>query len=378
MPLRLTYIADIEEISAQKLYSLNVKFDTHKDPIYQLNNWYHRAISQQPRTVLESKSVTVPTERLKTYNLLKYEIKIGGNLNKFLHKPISNANFSDGFLNDLDLYHFHLGDGYDKGFIARSDFVAIAKVTPTEILILSIEDHNKKRNPNLWYDYKILEILHCEFPSYLSNLKIESYSNCAIETIEKRKAYRAEKMNCPVRMSDGTIYYLPGLGVDISGNSLKATFNSFQYLYLFNRIRESIIPLLIKLLLVDNIYSNNGLTVTLLNVDKFTAILKLEYDKNSSLLYIDPIKNSLKSIRLKKFNSINTKYMITFSKFVVTSIAADIYGNTLLLIFDRYSDNDFIFLLKNPSFEKEINLWINIKNRFKASALSNDICILTF
>jgi len=379
MPLSLTYRADLEEITVQKLHSLSVEFDTSQDPIYQLNNWYHRAISQQPRSIVESRALSIPTERLNTYNFLKHEIKIGGNLNKFLHKPITKANFSDGFLNDLNLYHFHLGDGYDeknKGFIARSDYVAIAKVTPTEVIVLCIENHNKKINPNLWYDYKIIEILHCEFPSYLSNLKIDSDSNCIVENIEERKTYRKSKMNCPIRMSDGTTYLLPGLGVDVSGNSLKAKISSFQYVHIFNRISEKIIPLIIKLQLLNNDYNSNKLTVTLLNVDKCSAILRLNYDNKNSILLLDLNKNLLKSIRLESFYITNIKYMFTFEEFVVTSIETDIYGNILLMMFDRNSVNDFNFLLKNPIFEKELNLLININNRFKATVLSDDICIL--
>ena len=118
----------------------------NKNYFYQYYNLLNRVIPLKERKLIENPNMVVPKDIENGYEKLKFDIKIGNNLNKYQTDNIFYAYKNDLMLDRDDLFHFHLSTTIQtqekyKGLVERTDFLAIAKVKNDEVIIIDIVKH---------------------------------------------------------------------------------------------------------------------------------------------------------------------------------------------------------------------------------------------
>lgn len=162
-----------------------------KNCYYQYHNFLNKIISLQSRKVSHPPTLNLPDSEdiKKGFQALKLDIEKGNNLNKYQSDKIVNANFEDSMFDRDDLFHFHLSDEIQtkkkyKGLVKRTDYLAIAKVTDSEVRIIDIVPHthqdeeeaieNGLKGTDLTFcNMGYFEKLEEDAPELLNNLKIQ-------------------------------------------------------------------------------------------------------------------------------------------------------------------------------------------------------------
>nr|WP_109267691.1 hypothetical protein [Acinetobacter baumannii] len=163
-----------------------------KNCYYQYYNFLNKIISLQPRKFSYPSTLTLSDSNdiQKGFEALKFDTEKGNNLNKYQSDKIVNANFEDSMFDRDDLFHFHLSDEVQtkkkyKGLVKRSDYLAIAKVTDSEVRIIDIVPHthqdekeaieNGLKGTDLTFcNMGYFEKLEEDAPELLNNLKIQN------------------------------------------------------------------------------------------------------------------------------------------------------------------------------------------------------------
>lgn len=158
---------------------------------YQYHNFLSKLISLQPRKLSYSSTLNLPDsdDIQKGFEALKFDIEKGNNLNKYQSDKIIYANLEDSMLDRDNLFHFHLSSKIQtkkkyKGLVTRSNYLAIAKVTDTEVRIIDIVPHihqdgeeaikNGLKGTDLTFcNMEYFEKLEEDAPEFLDSFKIQ-------------------------------------------------------------------------------------------------------------------------------------------------------------------------------------------------------------
>lgn len=177
-------------------------------------NFKRRILGNHSRKVYESKELYISPQYANKYKKIKEVIIGGGNLRPYLSHQIRkigkipNVEDNDYQLNDWGITHLHFDA---KG----TNDVLFVMFTDTEAYIIQMFPHNKRDNPYIWVDKRLIEILHNNWPKIIENYKtVISDENL---TSEQRKTIRKYHDNMTVTVSDGTNYLPTGGGMVLSG-----------------------------------------------------------------------------------------------------------------------------------------------------------------
>ncbi|KAB1851979.1 hypothetical protein F4W09_15425 [Acinetobacter tandoii] len=184
-------LEDLKSLIKSRQILPNLIF-SDKNCYYQYHNFLDKIISLQPRKFSYPPTLDLPDsdDIQKGFEALKFDIEKGNNLNKYQSDKIVNANFQDSMFDRDDLFHFHLSDEIQtkkkyKGFVKRTDYLAIAKVTDSEVRIIDIVPHthqdekeaiaNGLKGTDLTFcNMGYFEKLEEDAPELLNNLKIQN------------------------------------------------------------------------------------------------------------------------------------------------------------------------------------------------------------
>jgi hypothetical protein len=230
--IRCDLLKDLDHIAESKLISKGYRFEKNSNiSIFnQYMNLINREVSPQPRSIFYSKHLKCPEGLKNGFQNLIHNLKAGYNVNAYLSSSLKDASYNDGFLNDFGLHHFHLGSGYcdkgkSKGFINRTGPVLIAYITDFSAYLIGIFDHG------MWFDQKLIEIVHDEWPHVLKYFKINGvipeYNKI---TTQHRKILRDKRYNAFLNMPDGTVYTSVGGGITGANTNTNLTIQ-FDFLY---------------------------------------------------------------------------------------------------------------------------------------------------
>ncbi|MCP4350145.1 MAG: hypothetical protein GY795_32110 [Desulfobacterales bacterium] len=105
-------------------------------------NALKRMVSAKPRTIEISKEFSCPTDLQKNLTAFKSKAKSGEDLTPYLSKRIKDIEYSDPFLNDWGIHHFHLGmKKEDSKFAERTGPLLFAKVTEKTVCFIDVMNH---------------------------------------------------------------------------------------------------------------------------------------------------------------------------------------------------------------------------------------------
>ena len=165
----------------------------------------HRA----PKTVHESRELSIPPALKSDYAALKKLIEQGGDLTTYLSRdiPKKQADKNDRLLNAWGIHHLHFRP-------AGTLDVLFVKFSDSEAFVLQALPHGA-RHPATWVETSLLEILHSNWPQAAGG----KISGLAGETLtsSERVATRKVNANFATRLPGGVVYFGDG-GLSASGH----------------------------------------------------------------------------------------------------------------------------------------------------------------
>ena len=158
---------------------------------------------------------------------------------KRVGKLSTNYEKQDRLFNDWNIHHLHLGTlrkQPNSGLMNRSKNVLF--VYPTDdhahLLFLDIRSHDPN-DPEPWYDKKLIEIIHAEWPAFVADYIAKGVVGVYGQTTEssvklfrgesKEHKLAAKQIGAPftpafitfLQMDDGTVYHPFGNGLAMNG-----------------------------------------------------------------------------------------------------------------------------------------------------------------
>ncbi|MEL0655469.1 hypothetical protein V6257_10545 [Pseudoalteromonas issachenkonii] len=206
------------------------KYDDSKDLTDNsiiLFNINRRLPMQTPRKVIFSSEFYCPDENRRGLDHLVKKIEAGDCLTPNLSKTISRADYNDAALDGWGIHHFHLGGKQINGVVERTKNVVFVFILADCALFIQILAHGKGY-PDLWVNTSLLEIIHNNWPDTISHMKT-TLSGTKLSASERTNLRRCNT-NVNIEVSDGTVYFSPGGGRMINGDSI-TDFMSLQLIY---------------------------------------------------------------------------------------------------------------------------------------------------
>lgn len=235
---------------------------------------YHRykfrKINESPRTVHVSNTFTCFSEFENTYNDIIRKIENGEPLRPYQSRKLKDTDYDDAMLMDWGVQHLHLGDNLQPdGFIQRTNELLFVRFTNTDAYIINIFEHDN------WTDLEVLEIIHNNWPQSIEDFLIKDAVDLAFSPEkEDLKQLRKAQINSAVKLSDGSIYMGPGMGVTTAGSPLISTRNVLRLQKLFKRSFDHIVKN------HKDIFTSNNIEF---DQERLTIGLRLE---NKQLVYM--------------------------------------------------------------------------------------------
>lgn len=199
------------------LPACNLKYDDSLTPEQNtmrfLNAHGRRIPAIKPRTIHESRELSIPSKNLTDYQALVTLIQAGGDLKPYLSRDIlkkKRSDKQDGLLNSWGIQHLHFRH-------EGSDQLLFCVIAEADVFMIQTLPHNAE---HLWVNTQLFQILHDNWPALIargkhSGLRQEEFPAA------KRSSLRGYNANFPITVSDGTVYLPPTGGTLASGESLE-------------------------------------------------------------------------------------------------------------------------------------------------------------
>lgn len=180
-------------------------------------NAYNRRIPRAlPRTVHESRELSIPYAFEQDYLILKGAMRSGDDLRPYMSRDFikkRRPDKNDGLLNAWGIQHFHFRP-------EGTDHLLFCKVTDSDIFAIQVLPHDH----DAWVDDRLIEILHTNWPAEIKAGKLHGISPESFSA-DKRFALRNDNANFPITTSDNTVYLAPGGGLMASGDNSEVRLN---------------------------------------------------------------------------------------------------------------------------------------------------------
>ena len=174
-------------------------------------NAYRRIPAAKPRTIHESRELSIPSEYLQDYKTLVEIITSGGDLRAYLSRDIQRKKKpykNDGLLDSWGIQHLHFRTcGTDK--------LLFCMITESDVFAIQTLPHAAEY---LWVNTQLIQIIHDNWPDLIIRAKHPGLQPEIIPA-SKRHYLRNKKVNFAITVADGTVYQPPAGGRMASGDS---------------------------------------------------------------------------------------------------------------------------------------------------------------
>lgn len=175
-----------------------------------------RRPDSRPRTVILSDTFSCPANLQPGWARLKGLIETGQDITPNLSKLVKQLHNKDSMLNDWGVHHFHLGDNIKGEFIERTGPLLFALITKDNFYAINVYQHGA------WADAEIVETIHRNWPSAVSQYQIQGVISATEITEQERLTLRAKNTNSFIAVNDGTGYAPIGGGVVGAGYNIQS------------------------------------------------------------------------------------------------------------------------------------------------------------
>lgn len=232
--LNIDLAADLKDMAYKKLINAGFQNVSLDRAVYQYYNVLKRIVAAKPRKIHKSKEFICPESYRLALKNFEEKVQRGDKLTPFLSEKLKDASYSDGMLNDWNIYHFHLTNRMKKnGWARRSDYELFAYVTETDMYFVQIYEH---KNPLLYCQQDIIRIIYDNWPMLLDQFHLKDI--CSLTEViddEQYKKLREANISTFVELGENLVFGLIGGGYMSDGSSGEAM-NLSDFIY--NRLRE--------------------------------------------------------------------------------------------------------------------------------------------
>jgi hypothetical protein len=182
-----------------------------------LNAHNRRLPVPTPRTVHESRELSIPQEYEQDYLVLKEAIRSGADLRPYMSRVIAKKgrpDKNDPLLNSWGIQHLHFrteGTGH----------LLFCKITASNVFAIQVLPHDED---GLWVNEQLMEILHENWPEEIASGRVHGIPP-EVHTTNKRVELRGYNANFIITTKDGTQYLAPGGGLLASGDCAEDRLN---------------------------------------------------------------------------------------------------------------------------------------------------------
>ena len=150
--LDVDLVSDMQKMLSERLTKAGYQNVDPNRVMYQYFNAQKRIVEPKPRTVHRSREFVCPKPYEQALANFEAKVERGDSLIPYLSDKLVDASYSDGMLNDWNIYHFHLTNRFkDNGWAKRSDYELFAYVTDTDLYLIQVYEH-KDRIRLLWIE----------------------------------------------------------------------------------------------------------------------------------------------------------------------------------------------------------------------------------
>jgi hypothetical protein len=182
-----------------------------------LNAHNRRIPAAKPRTVHESRELSIPPEYRKDCEALVAVIRAGGDLKAYLSRDIlkkKRPDRNDPLLNSWGIQHLHFRTG-------GTDQLLFCVITESDVFVIQTLPHAAE---HLWVNTQLIQILHDNWPDMIVRAKHTGLQPEAFPA-PKRQSLRGYNANFPITVDDGTVYLPLAGGTMASGDSQEDRIN---------------------------------------------------------------------------------------------------------------------------------------------------------
>ncbi|MGA9782114.1 MAG: hypothetical protein WBQ52_08155 [Terracidiphilus sp.] len=176
-----------------------------------LNAYNRRIPAAKPRTVHESRELSIPSEYRQNYDALAALVRAGGDLRAYLSRDVlkrKRPDRNDGLLNSWGIQHLHFRTG-------GTDQLLFCAITESDVFVIQTLPHNAEY---LWVNTQLIQILHDNWPDMIARAK-HTGLRPEVFPAPKRQSLRGYNANFPITVADGTVYLPLAGGTMASGDS---------------------------------------------------------------------------------------------------------------------------------------------------------------
>lgn len=226
-------LKDYSDYCHIKLIEEFERYDSSKyDSIYWYQRYKYRIIDSLTWELIEASDLSIPSNYLPAYELIKQDILNGESLKKYQSRKLKELDYDDDMLSHWGIQHLHLGlEVQSDGYIERTGDLLFVFFKEAKAYIVGVYNHTS------WCDIDIIESIHKNWPSELAVFKSNSD---ALHLTQEHYTHRSKNACCNIVVSDGTEYMAPGIGVTANGAPITAIFNSTNMINMFNIAFETI------------------------------------------------------------------------------------------------------------------------------------------
>lgn len=219
--LDIDLVSDMQTMSYERMIKAGYRNVNLDRALYQHFNIQKRMVDCKPRRVHKSKEFKCPELYKDALDDFEKKVKSGESILPFLSKKLLDASYSDGMLNDWNIYHFHLTKRFNKdGWAKRSDYELFAYVTDTDMYLLQVYAHEE---PLLYWRRELVKIIDDNWPELLDKFHLKDVRRLTEQfTDEEYKKLREAHISTFVELGENKVFGMIGGGYMSDGSSGEA------------------------------------------------------------------------------------------------------------------------------------------------------------
>lgn len=219
--LEIDLVADMQTMLYDRLVKAGYRNVDLDRALYQYFNVQKRMIACRPRKLHKSKEFMCPELYEEALDDFEKKVKRGASLMPFLSNKLFDASYSDGMLNDWNIYHFHLTKRFnEEGWAKRSDYELFAYVTGTDMYLLQVYEH---KDPLLYWRRELVRILNDNWPELLDKFHLKEVRGLTEEfDDEQYKQLREAHVTTLIELGENQVFGMIGGGYMSDGSSGEA------------------------------------------------------------------------------------------------------------------------------------------------------------
>ena len=215
MNFKCDLILDAEGFYSAYLKQKGVVLKHGNDAILDYFIYSLRIPVAKSRKVLKTAGFVCPQGYEEKLKYIENAITTGKDLSPFMTKNTRDLNKEDLLLNDWGIYHLHLSDEMQNGYIERSSFLLLALISDENVYFIECIPHPTSGDLLPWGLVEYLEIIDSNWPEYIDRWRISTGSSQLLEHFTEKEYLdlRMKGCNVSIELQSGKVIFGPGGGV---------------------------------------------------------------------------------------------------------------------------------------------------------------------